>query len=228
MLLTKRLSPLPCCPKTYNEDTDSVEFEGDGTKASPLKAVSKIEHKFFLNRAGRAYCFANDQWISQTDDIYGAQYVNYTESADLGTSPIIEWENRGDFIRAGTTIEELTVRGRFDNGNELNDLILAAYLVVPNDPAMLQGAGINSDAHFTAIELFNYSWYNGLDGNEPLGVEVGSMGNKLFQRKIPVNYVVTQDAELRLFYKPVSKSPRPSTATRFFIHSTSWLLSLNK
>jgi len=187
-------------------------------------AAAPTRSTFQINNSGRVYLYNDTRWVTNSDDNYGPAYYQWVESGGTNADPAMEWEHKGDFVRAGTTLHELAIFGRILNIATISDLeILVVYTDAQGKLEATTGTGLDNDGEDVHTTLWRGFWKAG-------GVGVSA-------KTIPINdetkiimplgdFVVPNDGDVRIYFKPVNVDPRPNTTTDYAQLSTSYVFSI--
>jgi len=160
--------------------------------------------------------FTDNRWITCYDDLYGPNHYNATESAGIGSNPIIEYEHLGLFVPAGTVVKDLTIINRVNSSAEITDLQFVADLKTP-EPARWLG-GYDDDAEDSNLILLDDTWIDPADP-EHEAFTSGAITD-IYRRVFSIDHTVDEDSELALYMKPVGTI----TATRYAYLTHIWTL----
>lgn len=216
-------------------DSDILKLQKGASEPSPgsKSRATMLGLKEYLNidgyntgeirNSGRLYCYNDARWVTNADDNYGTNYYQFVESGGTGVDPIQEWEHKGDYVRAGTVLHELAIFGRLLDAATLADLeILVSYR---NPEGRWDTLGLDNDGEDTHVELWRGFWKAGGTGVPAITTPV----NDDIRRAIPLgDYVVPQDGDIRIYFKPVNVDPRPDTTTDYVQIAYNYLYSIPK
>jgi len=174
-----------------------------------------------LNSSGRVYCYNDARWVTNADDNYGVNYYQWAESGGTGINPIQEWEHKGDYIRQGTALHELSMFGRILDANTVADMEILVSFTDPN--GRWDGVGLDGDGEDTHITLYRGFWKAGGSGTPAFTHPVNDNTRQKFSLG---NFIAPVDGDLRIYFKPVNVTPRPNTSTDYAQFSTSFLISV--
>lgn len=177
-----------------------------------------------INASGRLYLYNDARWVTNSDDNYGVSYYQWVESGGTGVDPDMEWEHKGDYVRAGTVLHDLTIFGRILDAVTISDLEIAVVYTDSNGRwTATSGTGLDNDNEDTHTTLWRGFWLAGGTGASAKTIPVTDETRIV----IPLgDFVVPTDGDLRIYFKPVNVDPRPNTSTDYAQLSTSYLLSI--
>lgn len=163
----------------------------------------------FLNGSGRFYCFTNNRWVTESDDIVGSNNQNMRENSGTAATPDFEWEHLGTFFPAGTRVKALNMLGRANN-NQVSDLDIIIVERKPTDINAYQN-GYDADGEMTNTILFQDTWQNAV------GSFAGNM-NDIHGATIPINHTMDDLAQMSIYIRPVGAI----AVTRYFYATWTW------
>lgn len=166
-----------------------------------------------VTQSGRFYLYADNRWVTDSDDNYGPMYFQYFESGGSGANPILEWEHNGTAISKGQCLKRVHIVGR-SNNTQPTDLEFSIHAVQAN-PLPAWGTGFDSDAEIQSTEIFRGN-YQQMVANRHT-VYAGALNDKHWGTA-EIDHLFTEDSELRLYVRPVGAL----TGTRFFLHTLTW------
>lgn len=184
-----------------------------GSKDIFITIPSSIMPDIMRNRSRwistmRVYCYTDTRWISLSDDNYGQNTENASESAGTGADPIYEWEVQGLPFRKGDKINFMDIRAR-TNSTEITDMEIYMVYLTPN-PITRWETGFDNDSEDSFEVVYRDFWKNPTGGEENETLS-GALNDRM-KRKIDLDYTCPEDGEFRIFFKPVGTL----TATRYF------------
>lgn len=110
----------------------------------------------FMQGAGRVLMATDNRWITDSDDVYGFNKEDFTETAGTGAEPIVAWETRGVPIPPNYKIKKIYLSGR-TNSTEVTDLEIRVYKR-RNSSSYTQG--VDSDGEMTNTEIYSGNWFD--------------------------------------------------------------------
>lgn len=188
----------------------NVEAVLTGEITSHTHPSSASASKYRYMYSGRTYCYTDLRWVTSMDDNYGWSYYQNNESGGTGVDPIGEWEHQGIPVPSGTKLKKVWIKGRVNNV-EVTDIQIAIYGVTPSTADRWTGVGVDTDSEVVSTEIHRNTFFTPVAGGTPF---TGAT-NDIHLRKIDLDYTFTEDAELRIYYKPVGVL----TANRYFLHN---------
>jgi hypothetical protein len=179
--------------------------DSNNIKTVTTQSVADLS-RFFIVNSGRVYCYTDNRWITDSDDVQGLNAINWNESGGTGVDPIVEWEHMGIFVPAGYTVVNFHLIGRANN-NEVTDIELYICERKPN-PITRWETGVDADGESTVTVLYRDLFENPTGGGSAL---TGNMNDRR-RRTLAINHDVTEDAYISLYMKPTGTI----TATRYW------------
>lgn len=168
--------------------------------------VNFYNHPSIIHNSGRVYCYTDNRWVTDSDDNYGVNYYQFTESAGTGTNPNVEWEHKGVYLPAGTRISKIDFLGN-SNNLEVTDLEISIMFRHPTS-STLWTTGINADSQMVNTEIHRDLFFQAANA-VPFTKSNTRYHHK---RTIYLNYTVPNDGFVSIYFKPVGAI----TATRYY------------
>lgn len=190
----------------------TVAYSEVGHDHTMSELTDYVTPSSLMDTAGRWYLYADNRWITDSDDNYGTSYYQFAESGGTGTTPIAEWEHMGKLVPAGKTINKLHFVGR-SNSDEVTDLEFYIILRKP-DPITRWETGLDNDAEDVEVVLYNNLFFAPTDGGTAFS---GNMSDRHW-RTIDINHLVTENSYLSIYIRPTGTL----TATRYFTSTFTW------
>lgn len=158
------------------------------------------EYMYVQQMSGRFYCYADNRWISSSDDNYGSNYYQFAESGGKADNPILEWEHQGVIMDKGETVRRLTFNARMNN-TEVEDLEIRVYARFPTNPDKWR-TGLSGDANMTNELILSDMFMNPVD-TPNWDLPFSGKTNTHHRRTINLDYQMPADGWLSLYVKPV-------------------------
>lgn len=169
--------------------TDALRIDG-ATGAVSLPATGARQWMPF---SYRYYLQPDRRWIGPTSN---SGSLNASQNLGVGAEPNVDWDSKGIFVPAGTTINALTLAGSI-SGTDVADLDLRVYF--QHGP---WGSGWTNTATTTRVVLHSA---------DAAGVITGAGMNRL---QIPLTYTTPADGYLAVAMRQDAASTM--TVTRYF------------
>lgn len=185
------------------EGTDGADGAGGGSSG------------FLLVNAVRAFCYTDNRWVTESDDLRGFGAQDASESAGTGTTnPTVDYDHIGMYVPSGHTVKGLTITGRA-NHSSLTDVEIFAYVRKPN-PITGWESGIDANGEMTNTKIHGDLFMN------PTGGATAFTGacNDMHRRNIPLDVDITEDSFLSIYLRPTGTI----TSTRYFYVTYTWEL----
>jgi len=133
-----------------------------------------------IRGSGRIYAYADNRWVTNSDDNYGTNY----------------YQHQGDIILPGTIIKSLTVITRatddgVPDGNGITDMSIKAIVKHP-DPITRWETGVDSDGEVSVDDIYSFKMMDAATGNV----------NDMHMRTVAIEHEVLQASLLSLYFKP--------------------------
>jgi len=188
-----------------------------------LRAVIAKYSTIEKDGSGRVYLYSDARWVTNADDNYGTTYYQFAESAGTGSDPIMEWEHKGHYVRAGTILHELAIVGRILDAVTVADVEIIAVYTDPLGKWQDVGTGLDADGEDAHTILYRGFWKAGDIGGP---AAFSGVVNDERERVLSLgDFVVPNNGDVRIYFKPVNVDPRPNTSTDYFQIFYSWSLS---
>ena len=200
--------------KTYRDTNGSISIVEQGSDANSeiLQNNSIIEERVMpttiIPCSGRLYLYSDRRWVTDSDDLYGPNYYQMTESGGTGSVPIAEWEHLGTVIPAGRKMHKLHFVCRANNP-QVTDLDMRIIMRTPS-PITRWETGLDNDAEDAETLLFSGTF-----------TESGWSGNMqdLRKKEIDLGDVAVSDTSFVSIY---IRGVGNLTGTRYLYSSWSW------
>ena len=114
-------------------DDFSVKVSGDGTASTEALRINAATGAVAMPATGtrqlipynyRYYFYSDRRWVAPSAN---AGSLNATQSLGTGAEPSIDWDGKGLYLPAGSTINAFTLTGSTDNA-QINDLYLRIWV----------------------------------------------------------------------------------------------------
>lgn len=151
----------------------------------------------FIHGGGRVYLYTNNEWVTDSDDLYGPAIYQYNERCGTGATPTAEWEHMGIIIPAGVTVDALNIAGR-QTADVITDLDLYAIFRSPTG-ANTWETGFDADTEDADTVIYHDLLYNPVGGGAPFT----GAANDTHARRIVIDETAANLAFLSLYFKPV-------------------------
>ena len=161
--------------------------------------------RFIISNGYRFYCYTNNRWVTSSDDLYGTNYYQASETGGTGIDPAIKWQQQGLFLAAGTKIHNVSVIGRASSAS-LTDLECYGLIQHPSQ-ASDWDTGVNANAQISTANVMRDFWYTPASGTAFTGATTS-----LHKRTFNAEHELSADGFFTLFVKPVGTA----TANRYF------------
>lgn len=199
--------------KTYwkFDGTSVVQMTDEEALAVRLNMVPvNAEYMTTTQNAGRFYCYTDNRWVTESDDNYGMNYYQCTESGGTGDNPIPEWEHQGLMMEKGERIKRITINAKTNN-NEVTDFQVRLIARYPTNADRWR-TGLTGDANMTNDILLDGLFMNPVDVVNWDTAYTGNM-NTHHRRTINIDYQIPTDGWLSLYIRPIGTI----TSTRYLI-----------
>lgn len=201
--------------------TDRKYWKFDSPDVVPMTDVESLavrlamtpanaEYMTSIHSSGRFYMYTDNRWVTESDDNYGTNYYQFTESGGTGDNPLYEWEHQGTMIEQGERLRRLTVNIRANN-NEVTDVQIRLMARYPTNAERWR-TGLTGDANMTNDIILDDFFMNPSDIVNWDTAYSGNM-NTHHRRTINIDYQFPTDAWLSLYVRPVGTL----TATRYLL-----------
>lgn len=195
--------------------SDTTHDPQGSSKKTTIASLMRSAATSLITYAGRFYLYADNRWVTNSDDNYGVGYFQFQESAGSSTNPTAEWEHFGTFIPSGRTVKKLHLIGRASNV-EVTDLEIHIILRRPND-IDIWNSGLNSDAEDNDIVLYRDFFFAPAGGGDVFTNSI----THTHKRTIDLDALVDEDSFLSIYVRPVGTL----ATTYYFMNTMTWEIS---
>ena len=180
---------------TFNGPLDLEALTGSESETAPTDPQPGVRYGE-VDFTARVELEEDGRWTALYDDQAGVNHYVTVENAGLANDPLYEWETGGRFLRAGTTLEDLTLLARSSRAPaETGDIEIVIGLWRPDSPARYL-AGWDADG-----EIVNETALRDFIWTPSVGDPATAPTNDRIVRSFDLDHVVIEDSWMQVFVR---------------------------